>query len=111
MFQMLCRTRFIFESSMSRILCLSLIYTLFISFCAPFITPFSAEAGSRGSISGPLTLTKRVPSTSQRRVERREGEVLVRFREGTAEQEKTALAASKGARRGRGCVANPTSRS
>jgi RHS repeat-associated protein len=88
-----------------RTLCLFLSYTLFISLCAPLaIEKVKAAARAEKPLSGelgePSGAPKSAPAAGQRQGERREGEVLVRFRQGVSEQEKTSLILSKGGHRG-----------
>jgi RHS repeat-associated protein len=105
MFRMMRRTRLVSKRLTGRSLCLFLSYTLFVSFCAPFTTAHVVTRTSRtknvpGPIILPINRPKAVTPVSQRQGGRREGEILVRFRQGISEQEKTALVLSKGARRG-----------
>jgi RHS repeat-associated protein len=93
-----------FSYSLKHILCLLLSYTLFISCCVPFVIR-SVAAASRGEKKA-SALSVKTPggpgtgvSKSQHQSGRRDGEVLVRFRQNVSEQEKTALVGSKGARR------------
>jgi RHS repeat-associated protein len=90
-----------------RALCLLLSYTTFISLCAPFaIGKVESATRTRKHLSGtlgePSRASKLAPAVGQRQGERREGEILVRFRQGVSEQEKTSLALSKGAHRKHG---------
>ncbi|HYY58406.1 MAG TPA: S8 family peptidase, partial [Pyrinomonadaceae bacterium] len=75
-------------------------YTLLISLFAPLMVRRASAAPPEPTetSSGKAASTVAVNNSQ---AERREGEVLVRFREGIAEADKSALAGSLGARRGR----------
>src|SRR3982750_361251 len=75
---------------------LFLSYTLLVSIFSPFIV-HSVKAEQAGSGSHLLSATAHQVSTS--RGQRREGELLVRFRGGVSEQEKNQIAGAQGALR------------
>ncbi len=81
-----------------RLSSLTLSYMLLISLGLPFTPQPSAAVAVAGSEMR-LPATNAPPASQQ--PARREGELLVRFREGVSEQEKTAVVEAKGARRQR----------
>ncbi|HVG33989.1 MAG TPA: S8 family serine peptidase, partial [Pyrinomonadaceae bacterium] len=84
-----------FSNPPAAAVCLLLIYTL----CLPLIAPFalrSVQASTPAKASGLPPATIEQP---QHKGGRREGELIVRFREGVTEQEKDTIAASKQVRR------------
>ncbi|HEY0005830.1 MAG TPA: hypothetical protein VGB17_13680, partial [Pyrinomonadaceae bacterium] len=76
---------------------LLLSYALLLSLVAPFAVGSTGTSGSHLLKRGAAPLYR---PGQQEKTGRREGEVLVRFREGTSEQEKTAVMLARGARRG-----------
>lgn len=78
-------------------LCFVLIYTIVVSLCAPFIIR-RVEASLRSSGANK---SRPAPASNQvnRKGGKRDGELLVRFRAGVSETEKTTIVAAKGAQR------------
>ncbi|HEX7318020.1 MAG TPA: S8 family serine peptidase [Pyrinomonadaceae bacterium] len=78
------------------VFCLSLSCLLVISLCTPFIVR-RAEAAAGGKLSAPPPASAEVTPKGGRR----EGELLIRFRDGVSEQDKSRVVEAKGAGRGK----------
>ena len=77
-------------------LCLLVAYTLTLSLFAPFAVRRAAAATAETDAGGKASARR-----AEKRAARREDELIIRFRPGTTEQEKSSLVESKGARRGK----------
>ncbi|MFN2452988.1 MAG: hypothetical protein ABR577_02080 [Pyrinomonadaceae bacterium] len=92
-------TRRAASSRLSLSLCLIITYTLTISLCAPFILR-RVEAASHPAPSTASPAAKPANGINTKSAHR-DNELLVRFRATASEQEKTAIADGKSARRGK----------
>ncbi|HEY0004358.1 MAG TPA: S8 family serine peptidase, partial [Pyrinomonadaceae bacterium] len=72
---------------------LALSYLMVLSLCAPFALRRAEAALLKVSLPAPI-----IPQPAMQMAERRDAELLVRFRQGVSDQEKSLLMVSKGAR-------------